>query len=75
MFRWIAEVNISTLKMVTRCGHRGGNHAKTELDSYECRHGMNYTSIKGEKNGVTATALYFVPLKNLGRSSEINTDK
>jgi cellobiose phosphorylase len=36
---------------------------KTELDSYECRHGMNYTKIKGEKNGVTANVLYFVPLK------------
>ncbi|MDP2891257.1 MAG: glycosyl transferase [Bacteroidota bacterium] len=40
----------------------GWKPCKTELDSYECRHGMNYTSIKGEKNGVTATALYFVPL-------------
>jgi cellobiose phosphorylase len=36
---------------------------KTELDSYECRHGMNYTTIKGQKNGVSASALYFVPLK------------
>ncbi|MCX6237180.1 MAG: glycosyl transferase [Bacteroidia bacterium] len=41
----------------------GWKPCKTELDSYECRHGMNYTSIKGEKNGVTTTALYFVPLK------------
>jgi|WetSurMetagenome_2_1015567.scaffolds.fasta_scaffold00319_17 cellobiose phosphorylase len=41
----------------------GWKPCKTELDSYECRHGMNYTSIKGEKNGVTAEALYFVPLK------------
>lgn len=41
----------------------GWKPCKTELDNYECRHGMNYTSIKGEKNGVTATALYFVPLK------------
>jgi len=41
----------------------GWKPCKTELDSYECRHGMNYTSIKGEKNGVSATALYFVPLK------------
>jgi len=40
----------------------GWKPCKTELDSYECRHGMNYTSIKGEKNGITATALYFVPL-------------
>jgi cellobiose phosphorylase len=41
----------------------GWKPCKTELDNYECRHGMNYTTIKGEKNGVSATALYFVPLK------------
>jgi cellobiose phosphorylase len=41
----------------------GWKPCKTELDSYECRHGMNYTTIKGEKNGVTAKVLYFVPLK------------
>jgi cellobiose phosphorylase len=41
----------------------GWKPCKTELDSYECRHGMNYTIITGEKNGVKASALYFVPLK------------
>lgn len=41
----------------------GWKPCKTELDSYECRHGMNYTSIKGEKKGVTAKVVYFVPLK------------
>jgi cellobiose phosphorylase len=41
----------------------GWKPCKTQLDSYECRHGMNYTSIKGEKNGVTAKVLFFVPLK------------
>jgi cellobiose phosphorylase len=41
----------------------GWKPCKTELDKYECRHGMNYTTIKGEKNGVTANVLYFVPLK------------
>jgi cellobiose phosphorylase len=41
----------------------GWKPCKTELDSYECRHGMNYTSIRGGKNDITATALYFVPLK------------
>ncbi|MCM1254691.1 MAG: glycosyl transferase [Duncaniella sp.] len=35
---------------------------KTSLDAYECRHGMNYTVIKGEKNGVEARVLFFVPL-------------
>jgi cellobiose phosphorylase len=41
----------------------GWKPCKTELDSYECRHGMNYTIIKGEKQGVVASVLYFVPLK------------
>ena len=41
----------------------GWKPCKTELESYECRHGMNYTSIRVRKDGVTATALYFVPLK------------
>jgi len=35
---------------------------KTELDHYECRHGMNYTKITGEKNGIKAETLFFVPL-------------
>ena len=41
----------------------GWKPVKTPLDSYECRHGMNYTKIKGEKNGLSAEVLYFVPLK------------
>ncbi|MCD7973249.1 MAG: glycosyl transferase [Candidatus Azobacteroides sp.] len=36
---------------------------KTELDKYECRHGLNYTLIKGIKNDLEAEVLYFVPLK------------
>lgn len=41
----------------------GWKPCKTKLDTYECRHGMNYTTIEGVKNGVTANVLYFVPLK------------
>lgn len=41
----------------------GWKPCKTPLDRYECRHGMNYTIIKGEKNGIDAEILYFVPLK------------
>jgi len=41
----------------------GWKPCKTPLDKYECRHGMNYTTIKGEKNGVSAECLFFVPLK------------
>ena len=41
----------------------GWKPCKTPLDNYECRHGMNYTTIEGVKNGVTAKVLFFVPLK------------
>ncbi len=41
----------------------GWKPCKTELDRYECRHGMSYTSITGEKNGIEAEVLFFVPLK------------
>lgn len=41
----------------------GWKPCKTELDDYSCRHGMNYTIIKGLKNGLETEVLYFVPLK------------
>ena len=41
----------------------GWKPCKTPLDKYECRHGMNYTTIEGIKNGVSAKVLFFVPLK------------
>lgn len=34
---------------------------KTKLDQYECRHGMGYSIIKGEKNDLTAKVKYFIP--------------
>ena len=40
----------------------GWSPVKTELDSYSCRHGMGYTVIKGEKNGVSAEVKFFVPV-------------
>jgi len=40
----------------------GWKPVKTPLDSYECRHGLSYTKIKGAKNGIEAEILYFVPL-------------
>jgi cellobiose phosphorylase len=40
----------------------GWKPCKTPLDQYECRHGLNYTRITGEKNGVRASVLHFVPL-------------
>jgi cellobiose phosphorylase len=41
----------------------GWKPVKTPLDSYECRHGLSYTKITGEKGGVEAETLFFVPLK------------
>ena len=41
----------------------GWKPCKTPLDRYECRHGMSYTRITGEKNSVEASVLFFVPLK------------
>mgnify|MGYP000988827003 FL=1 len=35
---------------------------KRELSSYECRHGLGYTCITGERGGVKADILFFVPL-------------
>lgn len=39
----------------------GWKPCKTPLDYYECRHGLNYTRIVGEKAGVRASVLHFVP--------------
>jgi cellobiose phosphorylase len=40
----------------------GWKPVKTELDSYECRHGQGYSVLKSSKNGLQAEVLYFVPL-------------
>ena len=39
----------------------GWSPVKTDLDSYECRHGMGYTVIKGAKNGLETEVTFFVP--------------
>ncbi len=39
----------------------GWKPCRTPLDFYECRHGMGYTRICGEKNGLRASSLFFVP--------------
>ena len=41
----------------------GWKPCKTELDNYECRHGMGYTRITGKKNNLEAELLFFVPLQ------------
>jgi cellobiose phosphorylase len=35
---------------------------QTELDEYECRHGLSYTRIASRYRGIKAETLYFVPL-------------
>ena len=39
----------------------GWKPCRTPLDFYECRHGMGYTRITGEKNGLRVSELFFVP--------------
>ena len=40
----------------------GWKPCKTELDEYECRHGLGYSKITGKLNGISAEVLHFVPL-------------
>jgi cellobiose phosphorylase len=40
----------------------GWKPVKAELENYSCRHGMSYTKIGGERNGVAAEVLCFIPL-------------
>jgi cellobiose phosphorylase len=35
---------------------------RSPLDTYECRHGMSYTSIGSSRSGIRAETLYYVPL-------------
>ena len=56
----------------------GWKPVKTELDSYECRHGQGYSKIKSSKNNLEADVLYFVPLNFDGEVQKItlkNTGK
>ena len=40
----------------------GWKPVKKELDKYECRHGLGYTKITGERNRIKVSQLSFVPL-------------
>ena len=42
----------------------GWQPTKTELDSYECRHGIGYSRFTSSRNGVKASVLSFVPLND-----------
>jgi cellobiose phosphorylase len=40
----------------------GWKPLKQKLDRYECRHGLGYTVITGERNNISAEITFFVPL-------------
>ncbi|MCD7884921.1 MAG: glycosyl transferase [Lachnospiraceae bacterium] len=48
----------------------GWKPTQTDLDSYECRHGIGYSRFLSSKNGVSADLLAFVPMD---ASCEINS--
>jgi len=41
---------------------------KSELETFECRHGLGSTKIRGSRNGISAEMLYLVPL---GETAEV----
>ncbi len=47
----------------------GWQPAKTDLDSYECHHGLGYSRFISSKNGICAELTAFVPL---GETCEVN---
>lgn len=49
----------------------GWKPCKTPLDFYECRHGMSYTRITGEKDGIEVSVLFFVPLGVWGEVQKV----
>jgi cellobiose phosphorylase len=49
----------------------GWKPVKTALDNYECRHGLGYTIVCGQKNGLEAQVLYFVPLHYNGEVEKV----
>ena len=57
----------------------GWKPVKAELDKYSCRHGLGYTIISSEKNGLASEITYFVPLNFKCELQKVkltnNTDK
>jgi cellobiose phosphorylase len=47
----------------------GWSPVKRDLDRFECRHGLSYTRITGERNGLLAEVLHLVPL---GTTAEVH---
>ncbi len=49
----------------------GWKPTQTELDSYECRHGIGYSRFTGSKNGLEASVLTFVPMDDNCEISQV----
>ncbi len=49
----------------------GWQPTKTELDAYECRHGIGYSRFTGKKDGVEASVLTFVPMNDTCEVSQL----
>ncbi|WP_026670007.1 GH36-type glycosyl hydrolase domain-containing protein [Butyrivibrio sp. AE3006] len=49
----------------------GWQPVKTELDSYECRHGIGYSKFTSVKNDVKASVLTFVPMSDTCEISHV----
>lgn len=49
----------------------GWSPVKTELDEYQCRHGMGYTIITGKKNDLKAEVTFFVPQNYAGEVQQV----
>lgn len=49
----------------------GWQPTKTELDSYECRHGIGYSRFTSSKNNIQASVLTFVPMNDNCEISQI----
>jgi len=49
----------------------GWKPVKAKLDTYECRHGLGYTIIKGERNQLEVETLFMVPLNYWGEIQKV----
>ena len=49
----------------------GWKPTKTELDSYECRHGIGYSRFISSKNDIQASVLAFVPMNDICEINQV----
>ncbi len=49
----------------------GWKPTQTDLDEYECRHGIGYSRFKGAKGGIEANVLTFVPMDDACEISQV----